>query len=119
MPIQLNHTIVASHDNAAAAGFFSELFELPAPVTVGPFAIVQVGETTLDFIDSEEVHPQHYAFLVSEAEFDAIFGRVQAERLAYGSGPFNRKDGKINRWNGGRGVYFEDPNGHILELLTA
>jgi len=55
---------------------------------------------------------------VGEPEFDEIFGRVKAERLTYGSGPFTPDDMKINNWNGGRGVYFRDPNGHLLELLT-
>ena len=118
MAVQLNHTIVASHDNAAAASFFSELFELPRPVTVGPFAVVQVGETTLDFIDSEEVHPQHYALLVSEAEFDAIFGRIRERPLTYWADPGRRETGRIITWDGGRGVYFDDASGHLLEIIT-
>jgi hypothetical protein len=118
MPIQLNHTILASHDNAAAARFFSELMGLPPPVTVGPFAVVQVGETTLDFIDSEEVHPQHYAFLVSEAEFDTIFGRIRERGLRYWADPGRREAGRINTWDGGRGVYFDDLSGHLLEIIS-
>ncbi|HKY94179.1 MAG TPA: VOC family protein [Kiloniellales bacterium] len=118
MPIQLNHTIVASRDSAAAARFLSELMELPAPVKAGPFSGVQVGETTLDFIDSEEVHPQHYAFLVSEAEFDAIFGRIRERGFSYWADPGRREAGRINSWDGGRGVYFDDPSGHLLEIIT-
>jgi catechol 2,3-dioxygenase-like lactoylglutathione lyase family enzyme len=120
MTIELDHTIVPARDKDASARFFARIFGLEYHGPAGHFAPVQVNDRlTLDFDNDPDPEIQHYAFKVSEAEFDAIFGRVQAEGLAYGSGPFNRKDGKINRWNGGRGVYFEDPNGHILELLTA
>ena len=74
---------------------------------------------TLDFDDRERFEPHHYAFMVSEAEFDAIFDRVKAEGIGYGSGPRSRTDGQINHRHGGRGVYFDDPNGHVLEILTA
>ncbi|HLI79742.1 MAG TPA: hypothetical protein VKV03_07150, partial [Candidatus Binataceae bacterium] len=73
---------------------------------------------SLDFDNRTSFQPQHYAFKVGEPEFDEIFGRVKAEGLTYGSGPFTPDDMKINNWNGGRGVYFRDPNGHLLELLT-
>jgi catechol 2,3-dioxygenase-like lactoylglutathione lyase family enzyme len=73
----------------------------------------------LDFDDRDRFESHHYAFKVSEEDFDAIFGRVQAEDIPYGSGPYSLEDRKINRRGGGRGVYFRDPNGHVLELLTA
>jgi catechol 2,3-dioxygenase-like lactoylglutathione lyase family enzyme len=66
----------------------------------------------------ESFEPSHYAFKVSEAEFDEIFGRITRAGLVYGSAPFSPEDMKINGWNGGRGVYFRDPSGHLLELLT-
>ena len=119
--IELNHTIVPGRDKVAAASFFARIFGLPFDEkAVGYFAPVRINETlTLDFhddVDQFEVH--HYAFKVSEPEFDAIFGRVRAEGIPYGSGPTALEDGTINHHNGGRGVYFCDPNGHILELLT-
>lgn len=124
MAIELNHTIVPARDKIASAKFFARVFGLSFDErAVRYFAPVRVNETlTIDFDDDYEATERfdihHYAFKVSEAEFDAIFGRVQAEGLAYGSGPQSRDDGQINHHGGGRGVYFCDPNGHILELLT-
>lgn len=119
MAIELNHTIVPAHDKDSAARFFATIFGLKYEGATGHFAPVQVNQSlTLDFDDAEGFDVHHYAFLVSEAEFDAIFGRVQAAKLKYGSGPFSRKDMQINHRQGGRGVYFEDPSGHVLELLT-
>jgi catechol 2,3-dioxygenase-like lactoylglutathione lyase family enzyme len=119
MTIKLNHTIVYARDKKASAKFFAELFGLKAE-RFGPFLGVEVGnEVTLDFYDAEgEVAPQHYAFLVGEQEFDAIFGRIQARGLAYWADPGQSRQGEINRHDGGRGVYFEDPSGHLLEIIT-
>jgi catechol 2,3-dioxygenase-like lactoylglutathione lyase family enzyme len=122
MAITLNHTIVPARDKEAAARFFAEIFGLrfDAPPG-GHFAPVRVNDTlTLDFADAaaEPIPVQHYAFHVSDAEFDAILGRVQAAGLPFGSGPRSLEDGRLNDWNGGRGVYFRDPDGHILELMT-
>lgn len=121
MTIKLNHTIVHSRDKHAAAVFFAELFGLPAPKPFYHFLGVELGnEVTLDFLDADgmEVQTQHYAFLVSEAEFDQIFGRIQERGLAYWADPGRTQKGKINRHDGGRGVYFEDPSGHLLEIIT-
>ena len=83
------------------------------------FAPVRVNDTlTLLFDDDEEFESHHYAFHVSNAEFDAIFGRIREAKLAYGSAPWSLDDGRLNDWNGGRGVYFRDPDGHVLELMT-
>jgi catechol 2,3-dioxygenase-like lactoylglutathione lyase family enzyme len=118
MTIVLNHTIVPARDKAAAARFFAGLFGLKTEPT-GYFAPVRLNEhTTLLFEDDSSFASHHYAFHVSDAEFDAIFGRVKEEGLAYGSGPGSLDDGKLNNWNGGRGVYFKDPDGHVLELMT-
>jgi catechol 2,3-dioxygenase-like lactoylglutathione lyase family enzyme len=119
MTIKLNHTIVYARDKKASANFFAELFGLKA-VRFGPFLGVEVGnEVTLDFYDAEgEVAPQHYAFLVDEQEFDTIFGRIKARGLAYWADPGQSRQGEINRHDGGRGVYFEDPSGHLLEIIT-
>jgi hypothetical protein len=92
---------------------------LPAPKSVGPFSVVQVGDTSLDFVDSEgEIAPQHYAFLVTEVEFDQIFARIRERGLGFWADPFRRERNQINTWDGGRGVYFDDPNGHLLEAIT-
>ena len=121
MTIKLNHTIVHSKDPRAAASFFAEIFGLEKPRPFGPFLDVEVqNEVTLAFLDAEdmEVQAQHYAFLVSEQEFDQIFGRIQARKLKYWADPGQKREGKINRHYGGRGVYFEDPSGHLLEIIT-
>ncbi len=120
MPIQLNHTIVYVRDQQASAAFLSQILGLPAPTRFGPFSVVQTGETSLDFrsADSDEIRPQHYAFLVSEAEFDQIFGRIEAQKLPYWADPHHEQPSEINRRDNGRGVYFDDPDGHILEILT-
>ena len=120
MTIQLNHTIVYARDARASADFLAGLFGLPDPEPFGPFQAVAVGNgVTLDYCDADgEIAPQHYAFLVSEPEFDAIFGRMQARGLDYWAGPGRRRKGSINRNDGGRGVYFEDPSGHLLEIIT-
>jgi catechol 2,3-dioxygenase-like lactoylglutathione lyase family enzyme len=120
MTIVLNHTIVPAHDKVASARFFARVFGLEYNGPHSHFAPVHVNdELTLDFDERGDFKSHHYAFMVSEAEFDAIFGRVKAEGITYGSGPRSRTDGDINHRRGGRGVYFDDPNGHVLEILTA
>ncbi len=120
MTVKLNHTIVLVSDKHASAAFLAEILDLPAPVPFGPFMGVQVdNEVTLDFLDANgEITPQHYAFLVSETEFDEIFGRIRARQLPYWADPAKRQQNEINTRDGGRGVYFEDPSGHLLEILT-
>ncbi len=120
MAIELNHHIVAAHDKEKSAHFYERILGLKYEGPLGHFAPIRIPSQslTLDFDNRESFQPQHYAFKVSEVEFDEIFGRVKEEGLSYGSGPFSPEDGEINRWNGGRGVYFRDPNGHLLELLT-
>jgi catechol 2,3-dioxygenase-like lactoylglutathione lyase family enzyme len=117
--VTLNHTIVPARDKAAAARNFAQLFGLPLGQTDGHFAPVRINDTlTLLFDDEESFESHHLAFHVSDAEFDAIFGRIKQVGLAYGSAPWSLDDGKLNDWNGGRGVYFNNPDGHILELMT-
>jgi catechol 2,3-dioxygenase-like lactoylglutathione lyase family enzyme len=119
MTITLNHTIVPVRDKVAAAQFFAEIFGLHYDGKTDYFAPVQVNDTlTLLFDDETSFDSHHYAFHVSDSEFDAIFGRIKNAKIAYGSGPGSLEDGKLNNWNGGRGVYFRDPNGHVLELMT-
>ena len=119
MPI-LDHTIVGSNDHQKAAVFVTTILGLPAPVTLGPFAVVHLGPTTtLDFLTVDgPVEPQRYAFLGTEVEFDEIFARIRGRALPYWADPDHHEPDRINRWDGGRGVYFEDPNRHALEIIT-
>jgi catechol 2,3-dioxygenase-like lactoylglutathione lyase family enzyme len=119
MALRLNHTIVAARDRDASARFAAEVLGLPAPVVVGPFAVVQVGDTSLDFVASDDpIASQHYAFLANEDEFDEIFRRIRDRGLTYWADPHRSDPGRINEWDGGRGVYFDDLNGHLLEVIT-
>jgi catechol 2,3-dioxygenase-like lactoylglutathione lyase family enzyme len=119
MAITLNHTIVPAHDKEASAKFFAKIFGLTYRGPAGHFAPVLVNDTlTLDFDNRDEFESHHYAFHVSDEEFDAIFNRVEADGIPYGSGPRDLDDMQINTRRGGRGLYFVDLDGHILELLT-
>jgi len=121
MSIQLNHTIVNSRDPRAAATELASLLGVNAPVPFGPFLGVKVDNgVTLDFVDAgeEEVQVQHYAFLVGDDDFDRIFGRIQERGMPYAADPFMRQVGTINTHFGGRGVYWNDPSGHVMEIIT-
>jgi catechol 2,3-dioxygenase-like lactoylglutathione lyase family enzyme len=120
MPVQLNHTIVAASDKLASATFLAELLGLDAPTPFGPFMVVQVdNDVSLDFIDTDgRITPQHYAFLVGEDDWDEIFGRIRTRGLTYWADPARRRPGEFNTNDGGRGVYWEDPDGHFLEIIT-
>jgi catechol 2,3-dioxygenase-like lactoylglutathione lyase family enzyme len=120
MAVQLNHTIVAARDRDASATFMADLLGLDAPKAFGHFAMVETGNgVSLDFMSvSGSIAAQHYAFLVSEVEFDEIFGRIRQQALAYWADPGRRRADEINHGDGGRGVYFEDPDGHLLEIIT-
>jgi catechol 2,3-dioxygenase-like lactoylglutathione lyase family enzyme len=119
MTIMLNHTIVPARDKVAAAEFFARIFGLKRGRS-GHFAPVRVNKTlTLLFDEDANFESHHYAFHVTNREFDAILRRVKEAKIAFGSAPWSLEDGELNEWNGGRGVYFRDPNGHVLELMTA
>jgi catechol 2,3-dioxygenase-like lactoylglutathione lyase family enzyme len=119
MPILLDHTIVPARDKLASAKFFAEIFGLSVKSADGYFAQVQVNDSlTFDFADETEPQSHHYAFHISDTEFEAIYERVKSKGLPYGSGPYNHSDGKIYTRRGGRGFYYEDPNGHLLEVMT-
>ena len=120
MTITLNHTIVRSRDKDAGARFFADIFGLRFQGSGGHFAPVRVNDTlTLDFADANgTIAGQHYAFHASDAEFDSILQRVKDARLTFGSGPRSLEDGKLNAWNGGRGFYYKDFDGHVIELMT-
>jgi catechol 2,3-dioxygenase-like lactoylglutathione lyase family enzyme len=120
MAVQLNHTIVSVRDKRESATFLTEILGLDEPKPYGPFLVVQVdNDVSLDFADYHgPVTPQHYAFLVGESEFDEIFGRIRARGLTYWADPGRRRPGQINTNDGGRGVYWEEPSGHFLEIIT-
>ncbi len=120
MTIVLNHTIVPARNQREAARWFAGIFGLPFDeAAAGHFAPVRVNDAlTLLFSDDADFPAAHYAFHVSDDEFDAIFGRVRAAGLKFGSAPGRFEDGRLNDWNGGRGVYFRSPDGHVLELMT-
>ena len=119
MAIALNHTIVPARDKDAAARFFARLFGLTCASTGDHFAPVRVNDTlTFLFANEAGFESHHYAFHVSEHEFDNIFRRVQEAGLSYGSAPWSLDDRQLNDWNGGRGVYFKDLDGHLYELMT-
>lgn len=116
----LNHHIVHARDGDASSLFYAAVLGLEAPIHFGPFAVLKVvGDTTFDFLSTDgEIRPMHYAFLVGEEEFDEIFGRIRSSRLPYWSDPMHDDPGHINYWDDGRGVYFNDPDGHSLEIIT-
>jgi catechol 2,3-dioxygenase-like lactoylglutathione lyase family enzyme len=120
MPVKLNHTIVRVRDKRASAAFLADILGLDPPSSFGPFLVVQVdNEVSLDYMDDDAPpRPQHYAFLVSESDFDRIFGRIRERGLTYWADPGKRQPGEINTHDGGRGVYWEDPDGHFLEIIT-
>ncbi|MGH8829047.1 MAG: VOC family protein [Jiangellaceae bacterium] len=120
MTVFLNHTIVRAHDKDASAQFLVDILGLEQPTTYGPFTVVQVGnDVSLDYADDHGTpHPQHYAFLVSDDEFDQIHARVVQRGLQFWADPFHLQAGKINTNDGGRGLYWDDPNGHSLEIIT-
>ncbi|HXQ52011.1 MAG TPA: VOC family protein [Stellaceae bacterium] len=120
MTIMLDHTIVPARDKELSARFFARIFGLQYEGLHYHFAPVRVNDTlTLDFDEAKEFERHHYAFRVSDAEFDQIYGRIKDEALVHGSGPGALADMKINHRRGGRGCYFRDPNGHVLEIMTA
>ncbi|MGI9019037.1 MAG: VOC family protein [Euzebya sp.] len=120
MSVQLNHTIVAATDPHTSAQYLADLLDLDAPVRFGPFMEVQMdNELTLDYLtETGQITSQHYAFLVSDDVFDRAFERITSSGQDYWADPGLREQGRINTNDGGRGVYFHDPDGHLLELIT-
>ncbi len=121
MAVQLDHTIVAARDKQASAEFLASTLGLQVGAPYGPFLPVELANgAKLDFMDAgrERIRPQHYAFLVSEDDFDAIFARLQAAGTRYFADPGHDQPAQINHHDGGRGLYFDDPDGHNLEIIT-
>lgn len=119
MSVELNHTIVHSRDKHASAAFLSEILGLGAPGSFGHFVTVATANgVSLDYDDSANIRPQHYAFVVDDEDFDPIFERVKERSIPYFAYPGHGNPGEINTRRGGRGFYFDDPDGHSLEVLT-
>jgi catechol 2,3-dioxygenase-like lactoylglutathione lyase family enzyme len=120
MSVKLNHTIVWCRDKRRSATFMTDVLGLPTPQPFGPFLVVDLENgVSLDFHEAEEpIVGQHYAFLITEEGFDQIFGRITAREIDYWADPGLRQAGQVNRTDGGRGVYFHDPDGHLLEIIT-
>jgi catechol 2,3-dioxygenase-like lactoylglutathione lyase family enzyme len=118
--VRLNHTIVWCRDKRRSATFLAEILGRPAPASFGPFLVVEVdNDVSLDFHETDgDIASQHYAFLIGETDFDDVFARIRARGLAHWADPGHTRAGEINRNDGGRGVYFEDPDGHLLEVIT-
>ena len=120
MSVQLNHHIVWSRDQKKEAAFLTDILGLKPATQFSHFEVVELSNgVSLDFhTDPDHLVRQHYAFLISEAEFDAVFQRIKDRALKYWADPMRKKEGEINRHDGGRGMYFESPDGHLLEVLT-
>lgn len=119
MPVDLNHTIVPSKDKQASAEFLAAILGLKVAPQWGPFMPIETANgVTLDYMDSEEFRPNHYCFLVTEPEFDAVFDRIKEQGIDFWADPGHLKHREINHLYGGRGVYFDDPSGHNMEVIT-
>ena len=120
MATEFNHTIVWCSNQGVSAKFLADMLGRPAPARFGHFDVVALdNNVSLDFANAEgPIRPQHYAFLISEADFDAVLGRITERGLDHWADPMRRRPGEINHNDGGRGVYFPDPDGHYLEVIT-
>lgn len=119
MAVSLNHTIVIARDAKKSAAFLAEILGIETFAQVGLFSVVSIGETSLDFVSGDgDIEQRHFAFLASEQEFDEIFSRIIVRNLAFWADPFRRRPNEVNTFDDGRGVYFEDPDGHLLEIIT-
>ena len=120
MSVELNHTIVSARDAEGSARFMADILGLDEPSRFAHFWVVETANgVSLDFSESrDEVTPQHYAFLISEEEFDEIFARITDRGIDYWADPGRTRPDQINHNDGGRGVYFKDPEGHLLEIIT-
>lgn len=120
MNVELNHTIVWCRDKQTSSAFLTEILGLPAATPFGPMLVVKLANNvSLDFYNNDgEISSQHYAFLIPENDFDQVFGRILAKGLPYWADPGRQRPGEIYKLNGGRGMYFVDPDGHLLEIMT-
>jgi catechol 2,3-dioxygenase-like lactoylglutathione lyase family enzyme len=119
MSVQLNHLIIPANDKWVSANFLADILSLDAGPQWGPFAPLRTSNAvTIDFVDAEEFETHHCAFLVSEDEFDAALARLRNKGVVYYADFMRKRSGEINHLYGGRGVYFDDPSGHLFEIIT-
>ena len=120
MNVQLNHTIVWCRDKQKSSAFLTEMLGLGQPVPFGPMLVVALdNEVSLDFYEHEDrIAQQHYAFLVPDDVFDQVFARIRQRDIPYWADPGKQRPQELYAHNGGRGLYFDDPDGHLLEILT-
>jgi catechol 2,3-dioxygenase-like lactoylglutathione lyase family enzyme len=119
MAISFDHTIVPARDKIAAAEFVARILGLEVSPQYGPFVPVETANgVKMLFADADDVEGRHYAFLVADEDFDAIFARIEEESIEYWADPFHRRPGELNHDDGGRGFYFHDPDGNNLEVIT-
>ena len=120
MSVQLNHTIVWCRDKQKSAAFLTEILGLPSATPFGPMLVVQLDNSvSLDLYEQEgAIALQHYAFLIGEEDFDRAFARIGGKGLQHWADPGKQRPGEINRGDGGRRIYFDDPDGHLLEIMT-
>jgi catechol 2,3-dioxygenase-like lactoylglutathione lyase family enzyme len=119
--VQLNHTAVYAMDRQLSAEFIAAILGLKVSAPFGPFLPVDLGNgVTLDYYEKcdEPIQPQHYAFLVPDEQFDTMIARLEVVGVTYYADPNHTEPGQINRLFGGRGAYFDDPNGHNMEIMT-
>lgn len=120
MAVELNHIIVTARDKHASARFLADILGIPVGEPWGPFVPLRLSNgVTLDFMDLPDGGFQHCAFQLGDAEFDAALDRIRAARLPYWADPMHQRPGEVAERFHGRAVYFEDPAGHNMELLTA
>jgi catechol 2,3-dioxygenase-like lactoylglutathione lyase family enzyme len=120
MDAQLNHTIVWCRDKVRSAELLAAILDRPPPTEFGPFQVIEMDNgVSLDFHETDKpIARQHYAFLIKDAAFDDVVGRIKARGMTYWADPGQSRANEINRNDGGRGCYFEDPDGHLLEVIT-
>ena len=120
MAVEFNHTVAGTRDKRASATWLAEILGLPEPTAYGPFMAVQLANgVTLDFLEHDgPIESAHYAFLLSEQEFDQVLGRLDDRGVTWFADPAHRQVGRWNSDDGGRGLYFSDPNGHNMEIIT-
>jgi catechol 2,3-dioxygenase-like lactoylglutathione lyase family enzyme len=119
MSIELNHIIIPARSKWASATFLASILDVPAGPHREPFVPVKLSNgVTLDYVDAERFDPHHCGFLASEADFDATYARIRSTGITYYSGPHHQRPGEINHQRGGRGVHFDDPDGHHIEIIT-
>ncbi len=120
MSVQLNHTIIWCRDKQKSSAFLVDVLGLPPPIPFGPMLVVRLQNSiSVDFYNKDgDIAQQHYAYLVNEEEFDQIFARVRDKGLTYWADPGKQQPGEVYRHFGGRGIYFDDPDGHLLEVMT-